>query len=74
MQKTPQTFYYHFHDKNDLAAWVFLHDFAYIVDDAEPEYSPERNTEINKHMEFRSFFGEIMHIYVIDVIQISNKK
>lgn len=23
----PQTFYYHFHDKYELVAWIFLHDF-----------------------------------------------
>lgn len=55
-ETTPQTFYYHFHDKYELAAWIFLHDFAYIVGDAEPDYSPERITEMTRHMESRRTF------------------
>ena len=53
---TPQTFYYHFKDKYELAAWVFLHDFAYIVGDTEPDYSPERIAEMTAHMVSRHNF------------------
>ncbi|CAJ1189103.1 hypothetical protein CPR19092_LGOLGGFK_01204 [Companilactobacillus paralimentarius] len=35
----PQTFYYHFHDKYELVAWIFLYDFSLIYGDKEPEYS-----------------------------------
>ena len=55
-ETTPQTFYYHFHDKYELAAWVFLHDFAYIVGDAEPDYSPQRLTEMTNHLVARRIF------------------
>ena len=54
---TPQTFYYHFKDKYDLAAWVFLHDYAVIMSDNEPEYSAERIAEMTKQMDTkRSFY------------------
>ena len=55
-ETTPQTFYYHFHDKYELAAWIFLHDFAYIVGDAEPDYSPQRLTEMTNHLVTRRIF------------------
>lgn len=35
----PQTFYYHFHDKYELVAWIFLNDFSKIYGDDTPEYS-----------------------------------
>lgn len=38
---TPPTFYYHFHDKYELVAWIFLRDFADICGDKDPDYSPE---------------------------------
>ncbi|HDG8499629.1 TPA: TetR/AcrR family transcriptional regulator C-terminal domain-containing protein [Staphylococcus aureus] len=28
---TPQAFYYHFHDKYDLVAWIYLQDYAEIM-------------------------------------------
>ena len=34
------TFYYYFHDKYELVAWMFLQDFAGEVGDKEPEYTP----------------------------------
>lgn len=35
----PQTFYYHFHDKYELIAWIFLRDFSRTYDADTPEYS-----------------------------------
>ena len=29
----PQTFYYHFHDKYELVAWIFLYDFSKVYGD-----------------------------------------
>ena len=37
---TTPTFYYYFHDKYELVAWMFLQDFAGEFGDQEPEYSP----------------------------------
>ncbi len=36
------TFYYYFHDKYELVAWIFLQDFAGEFGDQEPEYSPSK--------------------------------
>jgi hypothetical protein len=38
---TPPTFYYHFHDKCELVAWIFLRDFADIFAGPNPEYSAD---------------------------------
>lgn len=35
----PQTFYYYFHDKYELVAWIFLFDFSKVYGDKKPEYS-----------------------------------
>ena len=53
---TPQTFYYHFKDKYELVAWIFLNDFADIYGDAEADYSPQRLEEIMLHMQKRKEF------------------
>ena len=53
---TPQTFYYHFRDKYELVAWIFLKDFADVFGDREPGYSPEILEEITKRMEKRKLF------------------
>ena len=42
---TTPTFYYYFHDKYELVAWMFLQDFAAAFADQEPEYSPERMSQ-----------------------------
>ena len=39
---TTPTFYYYFHDKYELVAWIFLRDFAESFADQDPEYSPSR--------------------------------
>lgn len=38
---TKPTFYYHFHDKYELVAWMFLQDFAVAHADREPSYTAE---------------------------------
>ena len=38
----PPTFYYHFHDKYELAAWIFLYDFTSVFGDREPGFNVER--------------------------------
>ena len=42
---TTPTFYYYFHDKHELVAWIFLQDFAGAFADKVPEYSPDRMNE-----------------------------
>lgn len=42
---TTPTFYYYFHDKYELVAWMFLQDFAGSFADKEPEYNPDRMNE-----------------------------
>lgn len=55
---TPPTFYYHFHDKYELVAWIFLHDFADICGDQEPGYSPELITTILEQIDsHRTFYS-----------------
>ena len=53
---TPPTFYYHFHDKYELVAWIFLHDFADICGDQEPGYSPALITTILERIDSRRTF------------------
>jgi AcrR family transcriptional regulator len=52
----PPTFYYHFHDKYDLAAWIYLRDIASSLGDREPEYSPDRIAASLRLMEKRKTF------------------
>lgn len=52
----PQTFYYHFHDKYELIAWVFLYDFSQIYADKTPEYSIESITKNLEQMNQRRSF------------------
>ena len=61
-ETTPQTFYYHFHDKYELAAWVFLHDFASVVGGASPEYSPTVLTKtMSKLVSRREFYKKALN-------------
>ncbi|AYE60066.1 TetR family transcriptional regulator [Lactiplantibacillus plantarum] len=39
---TPQAFYYHFHDKYDLVAWIYLQDYATIVADDTRSFSAQQ--------------------------------
>lgn len=38
---TTPTFYYYFHDKYELVAWMFLQDFAGAFADKDPDYNPD---------------------------------
>lgn len=38
---TTPTFYYYFHDKYELVAWMFLQDFSGEFGDTTPGYSPD---------------------------------
>lgn len=54
---TPPTFYYHFHDKYELVAWIFLRDFADICGDKDPDYSPRIIASILERIEeHRTFY------------------
>jgi len=56
---TPPTFYYHFHDKYELVAWIFLRDFTSAFADKAPEFSPGRIMISLKRMsEHRIFYQE----------------
>ncbi|MDO4648793.1 MAG: TetR/AcrR family transcriptional regulator C-terminal domain-containing protein [Eubacteriales bacterium] len=57
---TPPTFYYHFKDKYELVAWMYLRDFSDIVEYEEAEYSPERLARIMQKMEEkRPFYKKV---------------
>jgi AcrR family transcriptional regulator len=57
---TPPTFYYHFHDKYDLVAWIYLRDIAGAFGDRKPDYSPERIGNSLKLMgKKRSFYQKV---------------
>ena len=53
---TPPTFYYYFHDKYELVAWMFLQDFSFAVGDKTPEYSPEVLNTVSRQFEKRKVF------------------
>ena len=52
----PQTFYYHFHDKYELVAWIFLYDFSKVYGDKSPEYSVESIIRSLEQMDKRRNF------------------
>ncbi len=57
---TPPTFYYHFKDKYELVAWMYLRDFNDVVGYEEAEYSPERLARIMQKMEEkRPFYKKV---------------
>lgn len=51
----PATFYYHFHDKYELIAWIFLKDFFSGIS-GKKGYAPEILEQINKQIENRKNF------------------
>lgn len=53
---TPPTFYYYFHDKYDLVAWMYMQDFSGVVGDREPGYSTEILNAVTRRMEKRKAF------------------
>ena len=50
------TFYYHFHDKYELVAWVYLRDFASVVGCGATEYTPAVLDAMNERYEARRAF------------------
>lgn len=52
----PQTFYYHFRDKYELVAWIFLYDFSVVYGDRSPNYTKNRIIENLKQIEKRRTF------------------
>jgi AcrR family transcriptional regulator len=58
---TPPTFYYHFKDKYDLAAWIYFRDVSAAFGDKDPEYSPERLARsLGLIWERRPFYEEVL--------------
>jgi len=56
----PPTFYYHFHDKYDLIAWIYLRDIAGALGDQTPDYSAERLCRSLKLIwQRRSFYQKV---------------
>ena len=53
---TPPTFYYYFHDKYELIAWMFLQDFSGTVGDDSPGYNTEVMNKMTQRMEARKTF------------------
>lgn len=53
---TTPTFYYYFHDKYELVAWMFLQDFAGEFGDQEPGYSADGLISMGKRMEAHKTF------------------
>lgn len=53
---TPQAFYYHFRDKYDLAAWVYLQDYATVVADESQSFSPQQIDRMLAQFEKRKTF------------------
>lgn len=51
------TFYYYFHDKYELVAWMFLQDFSGSFADQKPEYNPDRmNQSAIRFAKRRNFY------------------
>ena len=53
---TTPTFYYYFHDKYELVAWMFLRDFTGVVGNREPSYTAEVLISVAKRLESRKNF------------------
>ena len=53
---TTPTFYYYFHDKYELVAWVYLRDFSLATGDSVKGYSPGVLEEVNARLEARKPF------------------
>lgn len=51
-----QLFYYYFHDKYELVAWIFLSDFVFNFGDKPADYSPESLQRIMVTMKSRRTF------------------
>ena len=57
---TPPTFYYYFRDKYELAAWMFVGDFAADYADREPGYSVDvMESSLARFEARRSFYAAV---------------
>lgn len=57
---SPQTFYYHFKDKYDLIAWIYLNDFFKVQRQRGTEYSADELIKMLMTMEQRkSFYQQV---------------
>lgn len=54
-ETVPQTFYYHFHDKYELVAWMYMRDYGSAGTQSDP-YSPETLERTNRAFEERKTF------------------
>ena len=69
----PQTFYYHFTDKYELVAWLYLHDFAEVFCENKSDYTEKILVKILKRMEkrkqfYKLFFNEKTSKYISDYL------
>ncbi|WP_300558310.1 TetR family transcriptional regulator [Companilactobacillus sp.] len=54
---TPQAFYYHFHDKYELAAWIYLQDYESIIEDDTQSFSAQEIMSMMARFEKRINFS-----------------
>lgn len=53
---TPQAFYYHFRDKYELTAWIFLRDFLEILTNYSPKTEEALSAMIQRLEDKRTFY------------------
>ena len=53
---TPPTFYYYFHDKYELVAWIFLNDYTQVVTSNPNEYTPDILETMTNQFELKKQF------------------
>ncbi len=51
-----QSFYYHFRDKYDLVAWIFMQDYAAALEQSKGAYTEERVADNLRRMQARQPF------------------
>ena len=51
-----QTFYYHFSDKYDLAAWIYIQDYESSLTDTDGKYTVEHAAGILRRMKDKEVF------------------
>jgi hypothetical protein len=61
-EATTPTFYYYFHDKYELVAWMFLQDFSEEVGDKDPSYTVGGLNQVTTRMaKRRTFYQKALH-------------
>ncbi|MBF0699335.1 TetR/AcrR family transcriptional regulator C-terminal domain-containing protein [Streptococcus danieliae] len=53
---SPQTFYYHFKDKYDLIAWIYLQDYANVTSNQTQTFSATQLLQMNMVLHQRKHF------------------